>query len=82
KNRLEETTGKVFLSVGEVDWPLPIPIEKIDALWRFDAEEGMEEILARRIGRNELSTIQVCLAYVDAQREYAIKDRDTDSLLE
>ena len=42
----------------------------------------MDEILARRIGRNELSVIQVCLAYVDAQREYVIKDRDTDSLLE
>jgi hypothetical protein len=82
KNRLEETTNKVFLSVGDVDWPLPIPIEKIDDLWRFNAEDGMEEILARRIGRNELSTIQVCLAYVDAQREYAIKDRDNDSLLE
>jgi hypothetical protein len=82
KNRLEETADKVFLSVGDDDWPLPIPIVKRDALWRFDAEEGMEELLARRIGRNELSTIQVCLAYVDAQREYAIKDRDTDSLLE
>lgn len=82
KNRLEETADKVFLSVGDDDWPLPIPIVKRDALWRFDAKEGMDEILARRIGRNELSVIQVCLAYVDAQREYVIKDRDTDSLLE
>ncbi len=82
KNRLEETAAKVFLSVGDDDWPLPIPIVKRDALWRFDAKEGMDEILARRIGRNELSVIQVCLAYVDAQREYVIKDRDTDSLLE
>ena len=82
KNRLEGTADKVFLSVGGDDWPLPIPIVKRDALWRFDAKEGMDEILARRIGRNELSVIQVCLAYVDAQREYVIKDRDTDSLLE
>ena len=82
KNRLEETADKVFLSVGDDDWPLPIPIVKRDALWRFDAKEGMDEILARRIGRNELSVIQVCLAYVDAQREYAIEDRDTDGLLE
>ena len=82
KNRLEETADKVFLSVGDDDWPLPIPIVKRDALWRFDAKEGMDEILARRIGRNELSVIQVCLAYVDAQREYVIKDRDTDGLLE
>ena len=82
KNRLEETGDKVFLSVGDDDWPLPIPIVKRDALWCFDAKQGMDEILARRIGQNELSVIQVCLAYVDAQREYVIKDRDTDSLLE
>jgi len=82
KNRLEETADKVFLFVGDDDWPLPIPIVKRDALWRFDAKEGMDEILARRIGQNELSVIQVCLAYVDAQREYVIKDRDTDGLLE
>ena len=82
KNSLEETADKVVLSVGDEDWPLPIPIVKKDALWRFDAKEGMDEILARRIGRNELSTIQVCLAYVDAQREYAFKDRDADGLLE
>jgi hypothetical protein len=81
KSRLEETADKVVLSVGDEDWPLPIPILKEDTLWRFDAKEGMDEILARRIGRNELSTIQVCLAYVDAQREYAFKNRDTDGLL-
>lgn len=81
KNRLEETADKVFLSVGDDDWPLPIPIVKRDALWRFDAKEGMDEILARRIGRNELSVIQTCLAYVDAQKEYALKDRDRDGLL-
>ena len=82
KNRLEETAGKVVLSVGDEDWPLPIPIVKRDALWRFDAKQGRDEILARRIGRNELNTIQVCLAYVDAQREYALKDRDADGILE
>ena len=81
KNRLEETVDKVFLSVGDDDWPLPIPIVKRDALWRFDAKEGMDEILARRIGQNELSVIQTCLAYVDAQKEYALKDRDRDGLL-
>jgi hypothetical protein len=50
--------------------------------WRFDIKEGKEEILNRRIGRNELNAIQVCLAYVDAQREYVLKDRDGDKLLE
>jgi len=82
KNRLEQTADKAVLSVGNADWPSPIPIVKKDGLWRFDAEAGKEELLARRIGRNELSAIKACLAYVDAQREYALKDRDGDGLLE
>jgi len=82
KNRLEQTDGKVVLSIGNEDWPFPIPLVKKDDLWRFDTEEGREEILARRIGRNELNAIQVCLAYLDAQREYALKDRDTDGVLQ
>jgi len=81
KNRLEQTANKVVLSVGNEDWPFPISMVKKDAFWRFDIEEGSEEILARRIGRNELNAIQVCLAYVDAQKEYAIKDRDGDGVL-
>jgi hypothetical protein len=81
KNRLEQTADTGVLSVGNGDWPAPIPIVKEDARWRFDTKEGKKEILARRIGRNELSVIQVCLAYVDAQREYALKDRDGDGLL-
>ena len=82
KNRLEQTDGEVILSVGNEDWPFPIPMAKKDALWPFDTEAGREEILARRIGRNELDAIQVCLAYVDAQREYALEDRDADGLLQ
>jgi hypothetical protein len=50
--------------------------------WVFDTEKGRQEILNRRIGENELNTIQTCLAFVDAQREYAIKDRDRNGLLE
>jgi hypothetical protein len=50
--------------------------------WVFDTEKGRQEILNRRIGENELFTIQACLAVVDAQREYALKDRDKNSLLE
>ena len=73
---------KVFLYVGKEDWPFPIPIVKRNSLWHFDDREGREEILARRIGKNELSTIQVCLAYVDAQREYARRDWDGDGFLE
>jgi hypothetical protein len=83
KHRLDKVSAdEVFLHVGYDDWPFPIPVVKTDTGWQFDANEGRDEILARRIGRNELSAIQVCLAYVDAQREYAVKDRDVDGLLE
>jgi len=82
KNKLEEaSTTKVVLYIGHEDWPFPIPLIKKDGAWLFDTNEGREEILARRIGRNELSVIQVCLAYVDAQKEYTIKDRDGDGVL-
>lgn len=83
KNRLEEVSGKVTLHVGSDDWPFPIPIVKAGNSWRFDTAAGKQEILARRIGGNELKAIQVCLAYVDAQREYAMrKARKGDALLE
>ena len=82
KQKMEEAgTDKVILQVGNEEWPFPIPVVKKQGSWRFDANEGREELLARRIGRNELSVIQVCLAYVDAQREYALKDRDGDGIL-
>lgn len=84
KNRLdEETPGKVTLHVGNDDWPFPIPIIKAGSGWIFDTRAGKEEILARRVGRNELNAIQVCLAYVDAQKEYAMrKGRHGQGLLE
>jgi hypothetical protein len=83
KNRLEEASGKVTLHVGTDDWPFPIPIVKAGDGWRFDTAAGKQEILARRIGRNELNAIQVCLAYVDAQKEYARKKaRQGEGLLE
>ncbi len=66
-----------ILDVGKDDWPFPIPIAQTpDGKWFFDTEAGKTEILNRRIGKNELETIQVCHDYVDAQREYASKDRD------
>ncbi len=81
KNRLENVSDrKVVLHVGEDDWPMAIPIVRAGGTWRFDTKQGRQEILARRIGRNELAAIQVCLAYVDAQREYA--QRQSDSVLE
>jgi hypothetical protein len=66
-----EGTDKAVLVIGEEDWPFPIPLVRKDGTWRFDTVSGREEILYRRIGRNELSAIQACLAYVDAQQEYA-----------
>jgi hypothetical protein len=69
------------LLIGQDGWPLPIPVVKEGDAWRFDTAAGKEEILNRRIGRNELNTIQVCLAYVDAQREYARAPREGDGLL-
>jgi Protein of unknown function (DUF2950) len=65
---------KAILQIGKDEWPFPIPLVKDNTSWRFDAKEGKEEILNRRIGRNELDVIQVCLAYVDAQREYYLRN--------
>ena len=79
---VRENDTKVILRVGKGDWPFPIPVVKKGEYWLFDTMAGREEILNRRIGRNELNAIQVCLAYVDAQREYILKDRDEDKLLE
>ncbi len=60
------------LQIGSAAWPFPIPLVKSgDAHWHFNAASGAAEILARRVGRNELSAIQVSLAIVDAEREYA-----------
>jgi len=62
---------KATLVIGPEDWPFPIPLVRKGSSWQFDTAAGREEILDRRIGRNELDAIQVCLAYVDAQQEYA-----------
>jgi len=70
-----EGDSKATIIIGQQDYPLPIPLVRKDGQWRFDTAAGREEILLRRIGRNELDAIQSCLAYVDAQNEYAEKDR-------
>lgn len=67
----KDSLGRTFLTVGENEYPVPLPLVEKDGQWRFDAVAGREEILARRIGRNELGAIQASLAYVDAQHEYA-----------
>jgi len=70
-----EGDRKAILVLGDDDYPFPIPLLRVKGMWSFDTEAGREEILFRRIGRNELETIQTCLAYVDAQNEYAAEDR-------
>ncbi|KPJ99649.1 MAG: hypothetical protein AMJ60_04330 [Desulfobacterales bacterium SG8_35] len=82
QNHIAPDGDRFVLVIGKNDWPFPIPLVKKADRWVFDSVSGKEEILDRRIGRNELNTIQVILAIVDAQREYAMKDRDGDSLLE
>jgi hypothetical protein len=79
---VSENDKKIILHVGNGDWPYPIPVVKKGENWFFDTKAGKEEILNRRIGRNELDAIHVCLAYVDAQREYLMEDRDENKLLE
>jgi hypothetical protein len=81
KNSLEKRgDDEVLLQTGKDDWPFPIPIRKKGSAWFFDTKAGKEEMLNRRIGRNELNTIDLLEAYVVAQREYAGKDRDGDGV--
>ncbi len=82
-NRLvHESATRCVLEVGPNSWPFPVPIVKKDGRWFFDTEAGKEEILSRRIGKNELSALQTIRAYVQSQREYASRDRDGDEVLE
>jgi len=83
KHRLDMVSPTLaVLFIGNDDWPFPVPIIKKDKSWFFDVAAGKEEILNRRIGGNELDVIQVMQAYVDAQFEYASKDRDGDGIRE
>jgi hypothetical protein len=77
-----EPGERVILNIGNDAWPFPIPLVQRDGQWWFDTGAGKEEILNRRIGMNELGTIGVCQAYVEAQREYAEEDRNGDGVLQ
>ena len=72
----------LLLEVGDDSWPFPVPLVKGDGGWFFDSYSGKDELLSRRIGRNELSVLPVMRAYVDAQREYAGSDHNGDGVLE
>ena len=73
---------RATLIVGPDDWPLPVPIVLEKGQWRFHSALGRVEILARRVGRNELTAMDVCRAYVEAQMEYAAHDRTATGMLQ
>jgi len=79
---VRESDTKCVLEVGTNAWPFPIPLVQRDGRWFFDTTAGKEEILNRRIGNNELAVLETMRAYVNAQREYATRDRDGDEVLE
>ncbi len=64
------------LVIGDEQWPFPIPLVKVSGGWAFDTDAGRDEVLSRRIGRNELQAIDICQAYVLIQEEYASQPRD------
>jgi Protein of unknown function (DUF2950) len=70
------TGGGRVLVIGNENWPFPVPIVQDGGQWRFDTAAGAEEVLARRIGRNELAAIFICRAYVRAQQLYALHPHD------
>jgi hypothetical protein len=74
----DDGADRKILVVGENDWPMPIPIVRRDGKWVFDAEAGIDELIYRRVGANELGAIDVCRGFVAAQLEYASEGRDGD----
>jgi hypothetical protein len=79
---IKQSDTFIGLELGADAWPFPIALIEQNGQWHFDTEGGKEEILNRRIGRNELDTIRVCLAYVQAQRDYATEDHTGSGVLE
>jgi hypothetical protein len=73
---VDHESGAKELIIGHEAWPFPIPLVKEANGWRFDTEAGADEILARRIGRNELTVIQICRTYPEAQQVYASVGHD------
>ena len=75
---IDDGPDRKVLEMGEVDWRMPIPIVKRDGRWQFDGEAGIDEMIYRRVGANELGAIDVCRGFVGAQLEYASEGRDGD----
>ena len=78
----KQADGSAILVIGSMEYPLAVPLVQGNGAWRFDAEAGRKELLARRIGEQEMEAIGICLAYVDAQVVYAQKDRNGDGVRE
>ncbi len=78
----DQGKDKKILYAGDKLWPFPVPIIKSANGWFFDTVAGIEEMVNRRIGRNELNAIEMCRFYSRAQIEYALLDRDGDQVLE
>jgi hypothetical protein len=78
----KDNPNRAIIVAGDQNWPLPVPLIRKNGRWYFDAAVGRVEILARRVGRNELAAIDVCRGYVEAQMEYASRDRDANGVLE
>ncbi len=81
---IKEKSGKDRLTIvmGKNEWIFPFPLVKEGTAWRFDSAKGREEVINRRVGKDELNAIAVCRYYVKAQREYAGKDRNNDDVME
>jgi hypothetical protein len=79
---LPESRSRAVLQLGKDEQPYPIPIVKREGKWHFDPSEGHEELLSRRMSKNELSALNVVVAYVEAQKEYHQKDQDGNGVLE
>jgi hypothetical protein len=77
-----ESNSRIILNIGSENWPFAIPLVMQDNKWFFDVAAGKEEILNRRIGSDELGAIAVCQTYVQAQREFAMRDRNDDGIIE
>jgi hypothetical protein len=81
-NSLDKSVpDSIILEVGDDKWPFPVPIVSESGKWHFDTPTGVDELVNRRVGANELSTIQSCLAYADAQREYYMRNPENAALL-
>jgi len=74
--RAKNNPAKATLIIGDEDWPMPFPIVQKGGRWSFDSKAGRQEVLYRRIGRNELDAIEICRGYVEAQHEYASEKHD------